>query len=284
MKTFNTILVITIVSACFSVSAASFTAGGSSFNGMGKADKAAARHTSLSTFNTASRAAAIQSTGIGDSAQAVANRTAAMAADHAAKLGAQAVKANQTRTQQQIDANKDAARSAMLTAQAPQSNVSQMSFTTKNNSLTQTVIDADVNTTVQVKQTNALPGSNAKMQSATDPNVAATTQSSEDTAYNARINQRAVDISPETQVTKTDGTVTTAGEIAKINPQAQISVGLNSPFSPTTRKGGNSNDRGNGSSVSGTGNGGSNAQNSRSAGGLADSHVGGGRVGGGFHY
>ncbi|EIV0760930.1 hypothetical protein L6N65_001960 [Escherichia coli] len=257
MKALNTLLVITFFSACFSVSAASFTAGGSSFNDMGKADKAAARHTSLSTFNTASRAAAIQSTGIGDSAQAVANRTAAMAADHAAKLGAQAIKANQTRTQQQIDANNDAARGASLTAQAQQRNVTPVGISVKNMTMAQT---------------------------ATDANALAAAQLTVDTAYNARINQRAVDISPETQVTKTDGTVTTAGEIAKITPQAQISVGLNSPFSPATRKGGNSNDRGNGSNVSGTGNGGSNAQNSRSAGGLADSHVGGGRVGGGFHY
>nr|EKU4734594.1 hypothetical protein [Kluyvera ascorbata] len=55
------------------------------------------------------------------------------------------------------------------------------------------------------------------------------------------------------------------------------------PTAPITHKGGS--DRGTRSrSERSTGNGASNAQNSRSASGLADSHVGGGRSGGGFHY
>ncbi|MCS5737221.1 hypothetical protein, partial [Herbiconiux daphne] len=72
--------------------------------------------------------------------------------------------------------------------------------------------------------------------------------------------------------------------IAAVNPTAQISVPMDSAFAAPSRKGGHSENNRSNNSEHGTGNGGSNAQNSRSAGGLADSHVGGGRSGGGFHY
>ncbi|ENG0769485.1 hypothetical protein ABTS79_003060 [Salmonella enterica subsp. enterica] len=104
---------------------------------------------------------------------------------------------------------------------------------------------------------------------------------------NSTINQAAANLPAKTPVSVTINGVTqttTAGAIAAVNPQAQIQTPINSVFAAAPRKGGNNHgDRGS-RSEHGTGNGGNNAQNSRSAGGLADSHVGGGRAGGGFHY
>ncbi|HBC0018013.1 TPA: hypothetical protein JG871_003932 [Enterobacter hormaechei subsp. xiangfangensis] len=102
---------------------------------------------------------------------------------------------------------------------------------------------------------------------------------------NAVINMSVTDVKPSTPVTKPDGTITTAGQIAAVDPTAQISLPIASAFSPAPRKGGHEN-----SSTSraehGTGNGGANAQGSRSAGSFSTrgEHIGGGAVGGGFHY
>ncbi|EON2339061.1 hypothetical protein ACLLKL_002031 [Escherichia coli] len=97
---------------------------------------------------------------------------------------------------------------------------------------------------------------------------------------NSSINVAASSLNPNTPVS-VDGKKTTAGALS---PNTQVEVGIDSPFEGPVRNGNGDRSHNNSHSEHGTGNGGSNAQNSRSAGGLADSHVGGGRVGGGFHY
>lgn len=103
--------------------------------------------------------------------------------------------------------------------------------------------------------------------------------------YKDRINVPVKDLDPDTKI---DANIngkhltTTAGALAKIAPQLQIATAFNSAFSGPSHRGNNSPSK-NGN-MRGTGNGANNAQNSRSAGALADSHVGGGRSGGGFHY
>lgn len=103
MKVTKTILAI-IVTASF---ASNVSATG--MNGMTKQDKATATGVSVSALNTASRAAVAQNFGTGGALAASQARTAAITADHNAKIGAQLTKANRTRTQQQVDANAAAA-------------------------------------------------------------------------------------------------------------------------------------------------------------------------------
>lgn len=101
---------------------------------------------------------------------------------------------------------------------------------------------------------------------------------------NSSINIAAGSLKPSTPV-KVGNTLTTAGDIAKTNPNTQISVPVESVFNKPSQS--NHSDRDHASSHEhGTGNGSSNAQASRSAGGFstAGSHIGGGRSGGGFHY
>lgn len=101
---------------------------------------------------------------------------------------------------------------------------------------------------------------------------------------NSSINIAAGSLKPSTPV-KVGNTITTAGDIAKTNPNTQISVPVESVFNKPSQS--NHSDRDHASSHEhGTGNGSSNAQASRSAGGFstAGSHIGGGRSGGGFHY
>lgn len=238
MKANKSILAI-IVTVSFASNASA-----DSFNGMTKADKAAATNTSLSAFNTASRAAAAQTSGTGGAVAASQARTAAITADHNAKIGAQLTKANQTRTQQQVDANAAAAVAA-----ANATPTTPVGTSLKNISLAKTAAAAQ-------------------------------------TPANSSINMAVSSIPASTPVTATINgkvTQTTAGVLAQIAPQTQVAMPMVSAFSPTPRKG--DHNRGTHSrGERGTGNGANNAQNSRSAGGLADSHVGGGRSGGGFHY
>ncbi|EHY6648627.1 hypothetical protein K4M64_004525 [Salmonella enterica] len=102
---------------------------------------------------------------------------------------------------------------------------------------------------------------------------------------NSTINQSAGSLPANTPVSTPDGLKTTAGEIAKTNPQAQISVPMDSVFSGPVKNSNNNRDHSTSHSEHGTGNGGNNAANSNSAHGLGGgSHIGGGsQQGGGFH-
>jgi len=101
------------------------------------------------------------------------------------------------------------------------------------------------------------------------------------------INVSANSLNPNTQVRATlnGKTVTiTAGTIAKINPEAQISI-PHQPALIASRPGGNNDRSQTRSGHEGTGNGSNNAANSHSAHGLGGgSHIGGGSAqNGGFH-
>ena len=95
-------------------------------------------------------------------------------------------------------------------------------------------------------------------------------------ATNSTINQAASSLPTNTPVDTENG-LTTAGEIAAVNPNAQIAVEFNSPFEKAPKhsehSGRDQNDNGN----HGTGNGSNNAANSNSAHGLGGgNHIGGG--------
>ncbi|WP_318365000.1 hypothetical protein [Enterobacter sp.] len=101
------------------------------------------------------------------------------------------------------------------------------------------------------------------------------------------INVSAHSLNPNTQVSVTlngKTVTTTAGTIAKINPEAQISI-PHQPALIASRPGGNNDRSQTRSGHEGTGNGSNNAANSHSAHGLGGgSHIGGGSAqNGGFH-
>ncbi|WP_318388240.1 hypothetical protein [Enterobacter sp.] len=101
------------------------------------------------------------------------------------------------------------------------------------------------------------------------------------------INVSAHSLNPNTQVSATlngKTVTTTAGTIAKINPEAQISI-PHQPALIASRAGGNNDRSQTRSGHEGTGNGSNNAANSHSAHGLGGgSHIGGGSAqNGGFH-
>ncbi len=101
------------------------------------------------------------------------------------------------------------------------------------------------------------------------------------------INVSANSLNPNTQVSATlngKTVTTTAGTIAKINPEAQISI-PHQPALIASRPGGNNDRSQTRSGHEGTGNGSNNAANSHSAHGLGGgSHIGGGSAqNGGFH-
>jgi len=101
------------------------------------------------------------------------------------------------------------------------------------------------------------------------------------------INVSANSLNPNTQVSATlncKTVTTTAGTIAKINPEAQISI-PHQPALIASRAGGNNDRSQTRSGHEGTGNGSNNAANSHSAHGLGGgSHIGGGSAqNGGFH-
>ncbi|WP_435343438.1 hypothetical protein [Enterobacter roggenkampii] len=240
---------------------------------MTKQDKATAAGVSVSALNTSSRAAVAQNFGTGGAFAASQARTAAITADHNAQIGAQLAKANQTRTQQQIDANKEAARGASLTAQAQERNVAPVGISAKNAAMADTAQDA--------AQALANAARNAAPVGTSLKNIAlAKTAAAAQTPSNSSINMAVSSIPANTPVTATiNGTVTTttAGSLAKIDPQAQVAMPVNSAFSPAPRKGGHDHNTSS-SSHGGTGNGSQNAANSRSgmAHGFGDNHVGGG--------
>ncbi|HAW0906426.1 TPA: hypothetical protein L1197_003352 [Escherichia coli] len=228
------------------IAAVSFNASAVSLNGMSKADKAAAAGVSTHALNTASRAAAAQSGNNAVSTSVTDSRSAAMAADHAAKMGAQMQKANQTRTQQQVDANKNAARGASLTAQAQQRNVAPVGISDKN---------------AQMAAVAAAPGVSIK-----NAQLAGT----------AKVANSAINVDASTLGNKPvsiDGKTVAASSLPA---GTQVSVPMDSAFSRPAPKGGHDHSKG-GTTRGGNGNGANNAANSRSANGLGgDNHIGGG--------
>ena len=137
-----------------------------------------------------------------------------------------------------------------------------------------------------VAQSHAAQITAGKMQGM-DTQPAATMTASTQPA-NSTINQAAQNVNPHTPVSVTVNgvtTETTAGEIAKTDPQAQISMPLDSVFNGPVRSSNNNRDHSTSHGEHGTGNGGNNAANSNSAHGLGGgSHIGGGSAqGGGFH-
>lgn len=89
---------------------------------------------------------------------------------------------------------------------------------------------------------------------------------------NSAVNVAAGNLNPNMDV-KTEAGVVKAGTLPA---DAQVKVGLDSVFAGAVRKGGNDHSRSSSRSEHGTGAGGQNAQNSRSAGNFGDNHVGGG--------
>ncbi|ENW4943590.1 hypothetical protein ACFLMW_003738 [Salmonella enterica] len=119
---------------------------------------------------------------------------------------------------------------------------------------------------------------------ATTPDApAAVTAAKPNETANSSINVDAASLGNQ-QVNVTENGVTQTVAASSLPAGTQVSVPMDSAFSRPARTGNGDRSHSNSHSEHGTGNGGSNAQNSRSAGGLADSHVGGGRSGGGFHY
>lgn len=101
--------------------------------------------------------------------------------------------------------------------------------------------------------------------------------------YNSSINVNVSTVPASTPVHVGD-LVTTAGAVAAIDPNAQISVPMNSVFIAPVRSAHNDHQK-HSRSEHGTGNGANNAANSHSARGLGGgSNIGGGKSGGGFHY
>lgn len=255
----STLAIIIVSSFASSVSA-------TSFNRMSKTDKAKARNTSVSAQNTASRAAAAQSSGTGGASAAVQARNAAITADHNAKIGAQLTKANLTRTQQQIDANKAARLAAQRTTkrQTPVPGTAQPSDYQNPHAFNPQA----------VSQVNVPVGTSLKNITLAKSAAAAKKPA------NSIINMSVSRIPTNTPVTVTingNSITTTAGVLAKIDPQAQVAMPVISVFSPTPRKGGQ--DQRSSSNTHGeTGNGSQNAANSRSgvAHGFGGNHVGGG--------
>ncbi|EGJ4116055.1 hypothetical protein IHX65_004861 [Salmonella enterica] len=90
------------------------------------------------------------------------------------------------------------------------------------------------------------------------------------------MNMAAGDVNPSTPVQGPKGEITTAGEVAKVDPTAQISV-PHAPALIVSQRQGSDHSKGNTRSEHGTGNGGNNAANSNSAHGLGGgNHIGGG--------
>lgn len=93
------------------------------------------------------------------------------------------------------------------------------------------------------------------------------------------MNFSAKDVKPDTKVTATINgvtTTTTAAEVAKVDPTAQISL-PHAPALIVSQRQGSDHSKGNTRSEHGTGNGGNNAANSNSAHGLGGgNHIGGG--------
>ncbi|WP_230351007.1 hypothetical protein [Lelliottia sp. WAP21] len=94
------------------------------------------------------------------------------------------------------------------------------------------------------------------------------------------INQQVTNINPNTKVNVTVNgvtTQTTAGALAKVNPQMQVAVPHKPAIIGSPVKSGGNHDKSSSHNEHGTGNGGSNAANSRSANGLGGgNHIGGG--------
>ncbi|EHE2320719.1 hypothetical protein JNE51_004429 [Salmonella enterica] len=242
-----------------------------------------AAHSNLRAAQTAAHDAGIAANAAHDAAKTKAH-DAALAQAQANLQGAQLTDANQTRTQQQVDAGIGAGLTA-ANQQRTQQQVDARNAAAIGAALTeanQQRTAAQVNALAQSQEAAAHASRYSSMTRTT-----ITAAKPGDDSSNSTINQAAGSLPANTPVSATingQTLTTTAGELAKVNPEAQIQTPINSVFAAPARKGGNNHsDRGS-RSEHGTGNGGNNAQNSRSAGGLADSHVGGGRAGGGFHY
>lgn len=246
-----------------------------------------AAHSNLKSTQQAAHSAGIAANAARDAAKIAAHDKAV--ADAQANLqGARLTDANRTRTQQQVDAGIGAGLTAanqQRTQQQVDANAAAIGAALTEANQQRTA--AQVNALAQSQEAAAHA---ARYSSMTRTTVAATTLTAAKPAEkstNATINQAAGSLPANTPVSATingQTLTTTAGAIAKVNPEAQIQTPINSVFAAPARKGGNNHGDRNSRSEHGTGNGGNNAQNSRSAGGLADSHVGGGRAGGGFHY
>ncbi|EEI7324286.1 hypothetical protein G4E03_003475 [Salmonella enterica] len=121
------------------------------------------------------------------------------------------------------------------------------------------------------------PGAVSTDQSVNTPSYTATTPAKP--GETESMNFSAKDVKPDTKVTATINgvtTTTTAGEVAKVDPTAQISV-PHAPALIVSQRQGSDHSKGNTRSEHGTGNGGNNAANSNSAHGLGGgNHIGGG--------
>lgn len=240
-----------------------------------------AAHSNLRAAQTAAHDAGIAANAAHDAAKIAAHDKAV--ADAQANLqGAQLTDANRSRTQQQVDAGIGAGLTA-ANQQRTQQQVNARNAAAIGAALTeanQQRTAAQVNALAQSQEAAAHA---ARYSSMTRTTIAATTLTAAkpgDDSSNSTINQAAKDVNPNTTVTATingQTLTTTAGELAKVNPQVQIQTPINSVFAQPARKGGNNHsDRGS-RSEHGTGNGGNNAANSNSAHGLGGgNHIGGG--------
>jgi|GEM_PF-3270908 len=211
------------------------------------------------------------------------DQQAAQIAADAVKTGVGLTKANIQRTRAQIVAGGVSEVNAQKQAELEAKGAA---LTVANQQRTQMQIDA-----------KAAAESIANYGRKGNPNLTAQySQSTQQVDYSGTstrpatgsINVAASTLSPSTKVSATVNgkTVsTTAGELAKVAPQIQVSIPhvdaiINSPVHSS-----NGHDKSNNSSEHGTGNGGNNAANTNSAHGLGGGdHIGGGRSGGGFHY
>lgn len=229
------------------VASANYSHSGSPSDAMTAARAEADKHTAANAYQSRDRAVS----GSAMKAQAQQQQAQAIAADAAATAARQTALA---------DANaKAAAKNAAARSIA--------AYGVKGNP----------NLTSQVNQPKQTPTySGVSQRPGTASYTAATPAKPGETES---MNFSAKDVKPDTKVTATINgvtTTTTAAEVAKVDPTAQISL-PHAPALIVSQRQGSDHSKGNTRSEHGTGNGGNNAANSNSAHGLGGgNHIGGG--------
>ncbi|ENE5752071.1 hypothetical protein ABNO07_003549 [Salmonella enterica subsp. enterica serovar Bareilly] len=171
---------------------------------------------------------------------------------------------------------------SMMTGTSMRDQISAQQATAMNAAAQKAAVDKSL--AARAPSTPAAEVSQPSTPAATTPDApAAVTAAKPNETANSSINVDAASLGNQ-QVNVTKDGVTQTVAASSLPAGTQVSVPMDSAFSRPARTGNGDRSHSNSHSEHGTGNGGSNAQNSRSAGGLADSHVGGGRSGGGFHY
>lgn len=225
------------------VASANYSHSGSPSDAMTAARAEADKHTAANAYQSRDRAVS----GSAMKAQTQQQQAQAIAADAAATAARQTALA---------DANaRAAAKNAAARSIAAYGVKGNPNLVSQVNQPAQTPTYSGVSTRTYAAATPAKPGETESM------------------------NFSAKDVKPDTKVTATINgvtTTTTAAEVAKVDPTAQISL-PHAPALIVSQRQGSDHSKGNTRSEHGTGNGGNNAANSNSAHGLGGgNHIGGG--------